>query len=110
MLLISFLPVRLSRLTFLSSRRPGQSEGSFKHVAHMGYSSESGFSSKGVDPSWQALLDSLGNKGISQKQIMENEGFIRDFVKNQPPPVRLFSLSLLPVEGRAALTLVSFSY
>lgn len=60
-----------------------QSEGSFKHVAHMGYTSEHGFSSSGVDPSWQALLDQLGSAGISQKQIQENEGFIRDFVKGQ---------------------------
>ncbi|CDZ96193.1 Actin regulatory protein (Wiskott-Aldrich syndrome protein) [Phaffia rhodozyma] len=68
----------------------GPSEGSFKHVAHMGYSSESGFSSSGVDPSWQALLDQLGSQGISQKQIMENEGFIRDFVQKSggPPPFK----------------------
>lgn len=41
-----------------------QKEDSFKHVAHMGYDSEKGFTSVGVDPSWQALLDSLGSQGI----------------------------------------------
>lgn len=30
----------------------------------MGYDSEKGFTSVGVDPSWQALLDQLGNQGI----------------------------------------------
>jgi len=49
----------------------------------MGYTSEHGFSSSGVDPSWQALLDQLGSQGISQKQIQENEGFIREFVQGQ---------------------------
>ncbi|KAJ9123171.1 hypothetical protein QFC22_001364 [Naganishia vaughanmartiniae] len=55
-------------------------EDSFKHVAHMGYDSEKGFTSVGVDPSWQALLDSLGSQGISEQQIKENEQFIKDFV------------------------------
>lgn len=72
-----------------------QAEGSFKHIAHMGYTAENGFASSGVDPSWQALLDSLGNKGISQKQILENEGFIRDFVGKQGgPPVSLSDRAL----------------
>jgi hypothetical protein len=30
----------------------------------MGYDSEKGFTSMGVDPSWQALLDQLGMRGI----------------------------------------------
>ncbi|KAI5455222.1 hypothetical protein NCC49_000038 [Naganishia albida] len=55
-------------------------EDSFQHVAHMGYDSEKGFTSVGVDPSWQALLDQLGNQGISAAQIKENEQFIKDFV------------------------------
>lgn len=72
-----------------------QSEGSFKHIAHMGYTSEKGFSSSGVDPSWQALLDQLGSQGISQKQIQENEGFIREFVQGQGGlPVRFLVLLL----------------
>lgn len=63
----------------------------------MGYTSEHGFSSSGVDPSWQALLDQLGSQGISQKQIQENEGFIRDFVQGQGGlPVRPLPLSLSP--------------
>lgn len=60
-----------------------QSAGSFKHVAHMGYDSEKGFSSTGVDSSWQVLLEQLSTKGISPKQIQKNEQFIKDFVHQQ---------------------------
>lgn len=56
---------------------------SFQHVAHMGYDSEKGFTSIGVDPSWQTLLDQLGMQGVSQEQIKENEQFIKDFVAQQ---------------------------
>ncbi|WWC63110.1 uncharacterized protein I303_105710 [Kwoniella dejecticola CBS 10117] len=61
----------------------GPSAGSFKHVAHMGFDSEKGFSSSGVDPSWQALLEQLSMKGISAKDIQQNEKFIKDFVQQQ---------------------------
>ncbi|KIR34899.1 wiskott-Aldrich syndrome protein [Cryptococcus deuterogattii MMRL2647] len=58
----------------------GPSVGSFKHVAHMGFDSETGFSSTGVDPSWQKLLEQLTQKGFSEKDIKKNEKFIKDFV------------------------------
>ncbi|WRT68220.1 uncharacterized protein IL334_005196 [Kwoniella shivajii] len=61
----------------------GPSAGSFKHVAHMGFDSEKGFSSSGVDPSWQMLLEQLSMKGISAKDIQHNEKFIKDFVQQQ---------------------------
>nr|XP_019006771.1 wiskott-Aldrich syndrome protein [Kwoniella mangroviensis CBS 8507]OCF70232.1 wiskott-Aldrich syndrome protein [Kwoniella mangroviensis CBS 8507] len=61
----------------------GPSAGSFKHVAHMGFDSEKGFSSSGVDPSWQILLEQLSMKGISAKDIQQNEKFIKDFVQQQ---------------------------
>ncbi|KAL0249713.1 hypothetical protein I308_103014 [Cryptococcus tetragattii IND107] len=58
----------------------GPSVGSFKHVAHMGFDSETGFSSTGVDPSWQKLLEQLTQKGFSEKDIKKNEKFIKEFV------------------------------
>ncbi|TXT13108.1 hypothetical protein VHUM_01509 [Vanrija humicola] len=61
----------------------GPKDGSFKHVAHMGYDAEKGFSSSGVDPSWQVLLEQLSMKGISKKDIENNEEFIRDYVAQQ---------------------------
>ena len=60
-----------------------QSIGTFKHVAHMGYDSEKGFSSTGVDPSWQKLLEQLAAKGVSAKDIRKNEQFIKDYVQQQ---------------------------
>lgn len=46
----------------------------------MGFDSEKGFSSTGVDPSWQKLLEQLTQKGFSEKDIKKNEKFIKDFV------------------------------
>ncbi|EAL20585.1 hypothetical protein CNBE5050 [Cryptococcus deneoformans B-3501A] len=72
----------------------GPSVDSFRHVAHMGFDSEKGFSSTGVDPSWQKLLEQLTQKGFSEKDIKKNEKFIKDFVDQSggiekataPPP------------------------
>ncbi len=49
----------------------------------MGFDSEKGFSSSGVDPSWQNLLESLTSKGISPRQIQKNQKFIEDFVQQE---------------------------
>jgi len=46
----------------------------------MGYDSEKGFSSVGVDPSWQKLLEQLSAKGFSRKDLENNEEFIKNFV------------------------------
>lgn len=58
----------------------------FQHVAHMGFSSEHGFSSNNVDPTWAALLDQLTNMGVSEKDIQKNERFIKDFVGQRGGP------------------------
>ncbi|KAF8154607.1 hypothetical protein B0H34DRAFT_772279 [Crassisporium funariophilum] len=59
----------------------GPKTGSFRHVAHMGYDAESGFSSKGVDPSWTALLDDLEGSGVGKDDIARNMEFIKTFVR-----------------------------
>lgn len=41
----------------------------FNHVAHMGYDSNKGFSSTGVDPSWERLLGQLESQGISRVRV-----------------------------------------
>jgi hypothetical protein len=71
-------PVRPSPSNILQAH--DQSAGSFQHVAHMGYDSEKGFSSVGVDPSWQKLLEQLSAKGFSRKDLENNEEFIKNFV------------------------------
>ncbi|KAF8901157.1 hypothetical protein CPB84DRAFT_1679887 [Gymnopilus junonius] len=63
----------------------GPQSGSFIHVAHMGYDSESGFTSKGVDPSWTALLGNL--EGAVGKDVVAREmEFIKQFVRDHPEP------------------------
>ncbi|PCH38971.1 WH1-domain-containing protein, partial [Wolfiporia cocos MD-104 SS10] len=66
----------------------GPTSGSFKHVAHMGYDSNSGFTSSNVDPSWSAFLKELEGRGISQDMLQENMEFIKDFVRDaqKAPP------------------------
>lgn len=66
----------------------------FKHIAHMGFDSEKGFTAENVDPSWERLLSQLQGMGISKSQIEENKDFIKDFVRDAeagntsqaPPP------------------------
>ncbi|KAK9895346.1 hypothetical protein P389DRAFT_197405 [Cystobasidium minutum MCA 4210] len=55
---------------------------SFKHIAHMGFDSEKGFTAENVDPSWERLLTQLQGMGISKSQIEENKDFIKDFVRD----------------------------
>ena len=83
----------------------GPKTDSFKHVAHMGYDSKSGFSSVGVDSSWQTLLEQLSAKGISAKDIQENEAFIKDYVEQRGGPEAVSSALLcmiVHVEGLCA--------
>ncbi|KAG8948850.1 hypothetical protein FRC00_008428 [Tulasnella sp. 408] len=53
----------------------------FKHVAHMGWSEDTGFSSRGVDESWNNLVGGLERFGITEKQLKGNEEFIQQFVE-----------------------------
>ncbi|KAJ6486676.1 hypothetical protein C8R45DRAFT_767967, partial [Mycena sanguinolenta] len=59
----------------------GPASGSFKHVVHMGYDEDAGFTSTGVDPSWTAFLGQLQDSGISSKVIAQEMEFIKDFTK-----------------------------
>lgn len=38
----------------------------FNHVAHMGFDSDKGFSSRNIDPSWERLFQQLESQGISR--------------------------------------------
>lgn len=38
----------------------------FSHVAHMGFDSSSGFTSRNIDPSWERLFEQLESQGISR--------------------------------------------
>ncbi|KAL4242606.1 hypothetical protein ABKN59_011136, partial [Abortiporus biennis] len=68
----------------------GPVNGTYRHVAHMGFDSEKGFTSTNVDPSWQALLTSLESQGVDRSVLENNMDFIKDFVRDAqqkgPPP------------------------
>ncbi|GAA93827.1 hypothetical protein E5Q_00473 [Mixia osmundae IAM 14324] len=59
---------------------------SFKHVAHMGFDSDKGFTSENVDPSWKTLLTQMESMGVSKADIKKNEKFIRDYVAKAGGP------------------------
>jgi len=58
----------------------GPASGSFKHVAHMGYDAEKGFSSKNVHPSWIAFFGQLESQGVERKVTAQNMDFIEGFM------------------------------
>ncbi len=70
------------------SKISGPQSGSFKHVSHMGYDSEKGFISDGVDPSWMTFLNQLQSHGVDKAVIENNMDFIKDFIREaQTKPV-----------------------
>ncbi|KAI8970896.1 hypothetical protein BD414DRAFT_390602, partial [Trametes punicea] len=60
----------------------GPTVGSFKHVAHMGYDPEKGFTSTNIDPSWQTFLSDLEGHGVSREVLERDMEFIKDFVRD----------------------------
>jgi len=75
--------------------------GSFKHIAHVGYDADTGWSSEGVDPSWVALFEDLKGKGISRKIIQQEMEYIKPFVRDaQNAPERKTKPQPSPVPHR----------
>ncbi|KAJ2957260.1 hypothetical protein NQZ79_g7006 [Umbelopsis isabellina] len=58
----------------------------FRHLGHIGYTPEKGFSVQNNDPEWAGLFDQLTALGISAEEIHENEDFIKDFVEQRGGP------------------------
>ncbi|KAI8988725.1 hypothetical protein BDB01DRAFT_782942 [Pilobolus umbonatus] len=53
----------------------------FRHVGHIGYTPENGFSIKNNDPEWNGIFDQLKLLGISADEIDNNQEFIMDFLQ-----------------------------
>ncbi|EIN07224.1 WH1-domain-containing protein, partial [Punctularia strigosozonata HHB-11173 SS5] len=68
----------------------GPIQGSYIHVAHMGYDSDKGFTSSNVDPSWLTLLNQLESMGVDKSVIEKDMDFIKNFMRDaqkaQPAP------------------------
>ncbi|KAG1098158.1 hypothetical protein G6F39_005570 [Rhizopus arrhizus] len=65
----------------------------FRHLGHIGYTPEKGFSVQNSGPEWNGLFDQLKDLGFTAEDINENEDFIKDFVTQRgglppPPPPR----------------------
>ncbi|KAI9286386.1 hypothetical protein BC943DRAFT_351695 [Umbelopsis sp. AD052] len=60
----------------------------FRHLGHIGYTPEKGFSVQNNDPEWQGVFEQLTALGISAEEIHENEDFIKDFVEQRGGPAQ----------------------
>ncbi|KAI8638894.1 hypothetical protein BD408DRAFT_8489 [Parasitella parasitica] len=64
----------------------------FRHLGHIGYTPDRGFSVQNTGSEWNGLFDQLKDLGISPEEIHENEDFIKEFVNERggppPPPPR----------------------
>jgi Wiskott-Aldrich syndrome protein len=60
----------------------------FRHLGHIGYTPEKGFSVQNNDPEWQGVFEQLTALGISADEIHENEDFIKDFVEQRGGPAK----------------------
>ncbi|CAO3616369.1 unnamed protein product [Cunninghamella blakesleeana] len=58
----------------------------FRHIGHIGYTPEKGFSVQNTDSEWNGLFDQLQSLGISAEEITENKEFIKNFVNQHGGP------------------------
>ncbi|KAG2207154.1 hypothetical protein INT47_012207, partial [Mucor saturninus] len=63
----------------------------FRHLGHIGYTPDKGFSVQNTGPEWNGLFDQLKDLGISPEELQDNEDFIKEFVNERggppaPPP------------------------
>ncbi|KAJ8518652.1 hypothetical protein ONZ45_g4300 [Pleurotus djamor] len=65
----------------------GPTAGSFVHVGHIGFDSDAGFTSRGVDQSWSTILsDSQNRRGVGNDIIQEYAQQSPRRSKPPPPP------------------------
>lgn len=52
-----------------------------RHVGHIGYTPEKGFSIENNDPEWNGIFEQLRALGITAEEINENQDFIHEFLQ-----------------------------
>ncbi|KAH8552152.1 hypothetical protein BGW37DRAFT_519687 [Umbelopsis sp. PMI_123] len=58
----------------------------FRHLGHIGYTPEQGFSVQNNSPEWNGIFEQLKALGISAEEINHNQEFIKDFVAQRGGP------------------------
>ncbi|KAG2182697.1 hypothetical protein INT44_005677 [Umbelopsis vinacea] len=58
----------------------------FRHLGHIGYTPEQGFSVQNNSPEWNGIFDQLKALGISADEINHNQEFIKNFVEQRGGP------------------------
>ncbi|KAG2183386.1 hypothetical protein INT43_006392 [Umbelopsis isabellina] len=58
----------------------------FRHLGHIGYTPEQGFSVQNNSPEWNGIFEQLKALGISADEINSNQDFIKDFVEQRGGP------------------------
>lgn len=52
-----------------------------RHVGHIGYTPEKGFSIENNDPEWNGVFEQLRSLGITADEINQNQDFIHEFLQ-----------------------------
>jgi len=60
--------------------------GFHRHLGHIGYTPEQGFSVQNNSPEWNGIFDQLKALGISADEINHNQEFIKNFVEQRGGP------------------------
>ncbi|GAB5593975.1 hypothetical protein Unana1_08875 [Umbelopsis nana] len=58
----------------------------FRHLGHIGYTPEQGFSVQNNSPEWNGIFEQLKALGISAEEINHNQDFIKNFVEQRGGP------------------------
>ncbi|KAI7880394.1 WH1-domain-containing protein [Lichtheimia hyalospora FSU 10163] len=53
----------------------------FRHVGHIGYTPDKGFSIENNDPEWNGVFEQLRSLGITADEISQNQDFIHEFLQ-----------------------------
>lgn len=53
----------------------------YRHVGHIGYTPEKGFSIENNDPEWNGVFEQLRSLGITADEINQNQDFIHEFLQ-----------------------------
>ncbi|KAG2223237.1 hypothetical protein INT45_006118 [Circinella minor] len=80
----------------------------FRHVGHIGYTNEKGFTIENNDPEWNGVFEQLKALGITPEEIGQNQDFIHEFLQqhsgggNAPPKRSPGATPPPPPPGRSA--------
>ncbi|RUS19673.1 hypothetical protein BC937DRAFT_87116 [Endogone sp. FLAS-F59071] len=71
---------------FGSTKKSKLDPSDFRHLSHIGWDPNKGFSAQNIDPSWRALFDQLVQLDVTEDQIAADADLIQKFVAQHGGP------------------------